>query len=304
MISYYSLKKSENNFRYLIAYISVCLVLLLHSKFQSVPLDVAFIIIFYYGYTILSPNNSIEMVRFIFMSASLTIFYMIFVLFSLSWVFNYPILYNIGIISDEKMLVLMTFTYVILTYKIMRSNVEIFQYQRMPNIVITSSLVNNMTLIVKNVSDYPVIDLTIQIEIVHPIPKTTFEIIRMWFMRHIDILICSYEILKKYNVCAKHNPNYHLVWKSEKLESNDQIDLTIINDVEKKLHLYLHDDKIYGIKTYYSEEEILFDVIIKCEYASQDNLYLKNPIFNLFKYKSNREGIHILTKSGDAIKIR
>lgn len=304
MISYYSLKKSENNFRYLIAYISVCLVLLLHIKFQSVPLDVAFIIIFYYGYTILSPNDSIEMVRFIFMSVSLTVFFMIFALFSLSWVFNYPILYNIGIISDEKMLVLMTFTYVILTYKIMRSNVEIFQYQRMPNIVITSSFVNDMTFIVKNVSDYPVIDLTIQIEIVHPTPKTTFEIIRMWFMRHIDILICSYEILKKYKVYEKHNPNYYLVWKSEKLESNDQIDLTIINDVEKKLHLHLDEDKTYDIKTYYSEEEILFDVIIKCEYASQDNLYLKNPIFNLFRYKSNRKGIHILTKSGDAIKIR
>ena len=303
MISYYSLKKNENYFRYLIVYISIYLVYLIHTNFQNVSLDITFIIIFYYVCTLLSPDDSVEMIKFLLMCVSLSAFLVMLILFSFSWVFNNPIPY-VGIISDEKMLVFMTFTYVILTYKIMRSNFEIFQYQKMPNIVVSSNSNLDMDFTVKNVSDYPAIDLIIQIEILYPIPKTTSEVIRIWFMRHIDILICNYDILKKYKIYEKHNPNYYHLWRSEKLESNDQINLTIKNDFEKSVPLQTYEDKLHGNKIYYSEEEILFDVIVKCEYASQDNLYLKNPIFNLVRYKANNQGIQQLTKSGDLIKIR
>jgi len=297
MISYYNLKKNEKILHYLIVYISLIFLISLHNLFHSLVIDVFSIVIFYYLYFLISPESSLETIKFIFTIISISIFIFLLILFFFGWLIQYPIPY-IGIISDNKMLVFVTLTYVILTYKIVRSNFKIFQYQRMPNIIIYQKPGDQFTFTIKNVSEFPASDILINIEILYPIPKTIFKIIRMWLVRIFEVYISDYKISNK------PNPKYYFLWKSEKLESNDQMELTIRGELKNIIPLQVHknDDREYEI--YYSNEEIFFDVIIKCEYASLDNIHLKNPIFNLFKYKSNHQGINLLVKSGDLIKIK
>ncbi len=212
------------------------------------------------------------------------------IIFTMSWVFEAQIPY-IGVISDTKMLVFLTFLYVILTYRIIRSNFEIFQYQRMPYLKVESE--NFYSYLIKNISEFPALDISITLEILHPIPKDSISSFKLWLKRTLQII--------GYNRFNKSKPDYIAYWVSERLDPKDEMKVNISEEIEQVLSLTPTEanDKT----EYCCDEKILFDIIVKLEYNSQDNLPLENPLYSRFRFESSSTGTALLLRSGKPIKI-
>jgi hypothetical protein len=55
---------------------------------------------------------------------------------------------------------------------------------------------------------------------------------------------------------------------------------------------------------YCCDEKISFDIIVKLEYNSQDNLPLENPLYSRFRFEGSSTGTALLLRSGKPIKIQ
>lgn len=226
----------------------------------------------------------------IFSTAVLSAFLIVVsIIFTISWFFQANIL---GIlISDTKMLVFLTFLYVILTYRIIKSNFEIFQYQRMPYLIVEAE--NFYSYVIQNVSEFPALDIMTSLEIIYPIPKDSISSFKLWLKRTLQII--------SYNHFNKPKPDYIAYWVSERLDPRNAMEVNISEEIGKVLPLTLI--KANDKTEYCCNEKISFDIIIKLEYNSQDNLPLENPLYSRFRFESSSTGTALLLRSGKPIKI-
>lgn len=229
--------------------------------------------------------------KFFSLTAVIAILISAYFLFIVSWFFQEP-LPSFGIIDNQKMLILVTMLYVILTYKVFRSNYEIFQNQRMPYFKVYTHLFDGYKL--KNISEFPAINILITLELLYPIPRTTISSIKEWIIRTIKTTI----FLKLWSL----KPNYFAAWMVDRLESGEEIKVTIEEELTKFLSLELKEEN--GKKNFISKDEIDFIILIKCEYSSIDGLLLENPHYNIFKWKANPSGMKFISKTGEPIKIK
>ena len=197
----------------------------------------------------------------------------------------------IGIIDDSKMLVFVTLFYVILTYKIIRSNSMAPKYQRMPQLLadIKNDLGSRYTFNIKNISEFSATDLIIKFEIVYPIPQKPLQTIKLFLIR-----VCKKSLAE---ISITKNLEYFVVYDSEYLESNKSIYLDLSEEI-LKLTDQIAIDKEEGFEMLGQK----FQVILKYDYKSQDNLYLESPFYRLFEYQIYPTGCHLIHRSGKPMK--
>ena len=211
----------------------------------------------------------------------------------LMWIFDFSF-YGFRI-TDNKMLVFITILYVYLTYNITKSNFEIFQYQKIPQIAIenggeiTDDFYEKFkSYTIKNNGDYPAKNMNISIEILYPVPTKYFPSLFECIKRSFRIGLFS-----QFNVSK---PGYITYWISESIDPNDSILVSIDEKVIiKSLPVLIkkYSGKIIEITF---EREVEFCVIIKCEYYSQDGVAIEKPIYKLFTFKGDHEGINYVSK--------
>ena len=206
-----------------------------------------------------------------------------------SWFFEKP---SLGIeITDDKMLVFVTMLYVLLTYKISKSNLEIYRYQKIPSLSIEGNVPPKQNTdpkkfteyIVKNNSKYSAFSISIVIEILYPIPKKNISTFLQLVKRTLTIRFFTEYLLLK--------PAYVSYWKIDELEP------------EKKVLVYLDEKTFTEIlpviaynprKKYENvvfKKETEFSVIIKCEYYSEDGVQIEKPLYKLFYFVGDGNGI-------------
>ena len=143
---------------------------------------------------------------------------------------------------------------------------------------------------IKNISDFPATDLLTTFEIVWPIPKNINSIVKLWFTRIYDKI--------KFLVLNDKKLDYIIVYFSEYLDPNDSISLNIDEEIHK-----LIDNKAINEEKGLALIGEKFQVILKYEYKSQDNVFLEVPFYKLFEYQITPIGIQLIRKSGNPIKL-
>lgn len=288
MLTYYELTKFRDQFYFILFLLIVCIGV---TIFKDFAIDTLFLFIMpLYILYLTSPKIN----RIINDTAIFFLVFSIIVAILISWIFEIQ-LSVIGIIDDDKMLVFGTFFFAFLTYMAMRNNTKIFQYQRMPylKIDLDRSLGDEFTFTCTNKSEFPAEGISINFEIVYPIPENPIKSIKLFIQRQLELTI-SFIYLRR--------PDFCKFVSEERLEPKESIKIDIIDKIITFLPIIttVHQEHF---KRYYSEEEICFNIIIDFTYASTDNLQIKDPIYKMFKFKSDRAGIKLIRKSGRSVKI-
>ena len=282
MISYYKLKKNEDLFNTIL----FAFLVLIFSIFWSGAMYILIIFLYLYILLLTSPR----FFRILSGALSSAVIFTMSILLIISWLLkvNLPI---IGNIDNNQMLIFVTIFYVFLTYKVMKSNFLIFKYQRMPQLLVDVKTDLNLisTFNIKNISDFPATDLLTTFEIVWPIPKNINSIVKLWFTRIYDKI--------KFLVLNDKKLDYIIVYFSEYLDPNDSISLNI----DEEIHKLIDNKAINEEKGLLIGEK--FQVILKYEYKSQDNVFLEVPFYKLFEYQITPIGIQLIRKSGNPIKL-
>ena len=283
MISYYKLKKNEDLFNTIL----FAFLVLIFSIFWSGAIYILIIFLYLYILLLTSPR----FFRILSGALSSAVIFTMSILLIISWLLkvNLPI---IGNIDNNQMLIFVTIFYVFLTYKVMKSNFLIFKYQRMPQLLVDVKTDLNLisTFNIKNIGDFPATDLLTTFEIVCPIPKNINSIVKLWFTRIYDKI--------KFLISNDKKLDYIIVYFSEYLDPNDSISLNIDEEIHK-----LIDNKAINQEKGLTLIGEKFQVILKYEYKSQDNVYLEVPFYKLFEYQITPTGIQLIRKSGNPIKL-
>lgn len=279
---YYLLKKNETNLLVFTTIMIIVAFIIISKEMFIFILFASLFLLFIFGLIIPKIKVIKDTIIFIIIS-------FIIISFTLSWIFEIQLSY-VGIISNNEMLVLGTFLFAFLTYNAMRKNTELFQDKRMPyfKVKIEENILNkHVDFIITNISDFPAKNIWIDIEIIYPIPKTFISSLKLFLMGE---LISIFAIFK--------NHNYTISYVSESLESKDNMKINIYDEILKLSHINSSQLEKHFNRSY-SNEDIFFNIIIKCKYTSKDNLPLKNPIYNIFEFKSGIDGVKLIHKSGD-----
>ncbi|MCK5494673.1 MAG: hypothetical protein KAJ14_16305 [Candidatus Omnitrophica bacterium] len=208
----------------------------------------------------------------------------IIITFTISWIFKIQLSF-IGVIDDNKMLVLVTFLYVFLTYKIMKNSFTLFELKRIPDLKIEMNDSFNKYEI-KNITEFPAKDIRIIIEVLHPIPKGLYDTINLWLRRNIETL--------NKNKLSKKKPHYITILEQKTLNKDNSILINLNDDLFSSIPLNKFTKEVNKGVTledeilFYSEKEQIFEVIIKCEYKSIDNLKI-SPRFQSLTFKTKRK---------------
>ncbi|VVB92972.1 Uncharacterised protein [uncultured archaeon] len=146
---------------------------------------------------------------------------------------------------------------------------------------------------------FPATDILITLEILYPIPKDSFSSFKLWVKRSLQTRIFNY---KFYSKIYKSKPDFVAIQFLDRIGADTSVIADIKDNVCQILPLEVikYDNKP---NKFYSNEKIIFDIIIKCEYSSLDNLKLEKPLYSLFRFESSPQGIIALQISGAPIKI-
>jgi hypothetical protein len=199
----------------------------------------------------------------------------------------------VGAITDDKMLVFVTLLYVFLTYKLMKNNFSIYQYQRIPQLFISarSDTATKPGFEVKNKSDFHAVDLLVTFEIIYPVPEEFFHILNVYVHRN------YIEKLKNFTRKNKKS-DYMIRYFSEYLEPQDTMYMTLEQEINQLID-------IESIKNQNELDRVERDlqIIAKYEYKSLDNLSLEKPFYKRFKFRIEPTGINLIHISGNPVKL-
>lgn len=288
MIYYYNLRRYETEFNTLFA-IGVILALFVcfMEKYISGFTAVLLLFIYLYVLMLLSPTTFKTLTNNIFASIIITL--SLFAI--LSWYFKIDIL-PMGNINDDQMLVFVTLLYVFLTYKLMKSNFSIFQYQRMPQLFIDIENNGNEALFnIRNMSDFHAVELLVTFEILYPIPVNPISTIKLFIVR-------NYINPAKSFFFKKRNNKYIIRYSLEYLESKNTANF----DIEQEIQILIDKEAITkkrGLDIIGNE----LHIIVKYDYKSLDNLNLEKPFYKRFKFKMEPTGNKLVHKSGNPVKL-
>ncbi len=282
-VIYYRIRRGEHEVGLYVvlfgAYFSVSLYKFLNAEMAAF----VFFVIFYLALLI-----STKQVLLVLKALLLSILSLAGIIIIYSWITKNAITSNIGPVTDTQMLVFATFVYVFLTYKILQSNREIFEYSRLPQLSIGE---NFPFLGISNKSEFIAKNIDISAEIVGPVPETLVGGIGLWVYRVFKRGISN---LKKSNL--DFMPSYFI----ERLEPEETRWIDIRENVLKVLPLKIDSNSKY----FFSDTELNFDIIVSYTYKSGENFPIPEPIFRLFRCKSGKSGYELIKKTGDVIKIR
>ena len=275
-MSYYDLKRYETEINLAIAGSIIYIILVFFTyKYIAGITAVTVAILYLYLLLLFFPKIFKSLSGFLFSGIVITSL-IIAIMF---WYFKVSIP-PMGVITDDQMLILVTLLYVFLTYKIMKSNSSMYQYERIPQLFVdvNKKYNNHLMFNVKNMSPFHAVDLEVTFEIVYPIPTSFSPIIKLFIER-------SYIHKTKSIFCKNKQDSYLIKYTSEYLEPDCPISLDIQNEIHSLI------DK--------NEE---FHIIVKYDYKSLDNLSIEKPLYKLFKFKMEQNGINLVHKSGNPIK--
>ncbi|WP_407347470.1 hypothetical protein V7O61_07255 [Methanolobus sp. WCC1] len=138
-MDYYFLKKNENALEsflmYIISTLFFFLVILINNNQVPTVALMLYILTVLFAYS----NNNDKSSRTKIINILEVCLFVIFIFLFVDWVWGYQIIDIQFEINDNRMLVLTTFLYVYLTYKMIRGNSEIFVFQKSPYLRINSS---------------------------------------------------------------------------------------------------------------------------------------------------------------------
>lgn len=288
MLTYYELIKYRDQLYF---YLFLLIVFIGVTIFKDFAID-TLVLFFIPSYFLYLSSKKIKRVINDAVIYSLVLFIIVVIL--ISWIFESP-LSVFGIIDDDKMLVFGTFFFAFLTYVAMKNNTKIFQYQRMPylKVDLDRNLGDDFTFSCTNKSDFPAKDIFINLEIVYPIPENPIKSIKLFIQRQLKLATCFLSL---------KIPDFSKFVHEERLEPNESIKIDIIDEIIALPPIITRVHQEY-FKRYHSEEEICFNIIIYFTYASIDNLQIEDPIYKMFKFKSDHNGIRLILKSGKSVKI-
>ena len=282
MVSYYGLKASENKLQYIA---SILVFLAFYAFYQLGFIEystlVSILIIFISILTVINQNVA-KNVTSMFTTASVVL---LSIIIAFLWLLKTDIP-HIGKITDNQMLVFVTILYVILTYSILKSNFLIFKYQRMPQLLVDvkNDVQNTPSFTFNNLSEFPACYLDMKFEFVHPMPHGFGSSFILFIKRQIDRLL----FFKK----SEYIINYY----SEYIESNETVSLSITDEIHELIdkEIMKQKDSLIGER---------FQIILKYEYSSLDELRLKEPFYKRFDFEIKPTGIHLIHKSGKPIRL-
>ncbi len=219
----------------------------------------------------------------------------IVITFTISWILKIQLSF-IGVIDDNKMLVFGTFLFVFLTYMAMKKNTEIFQYQRMPYLIMEFDKDSNEEFLFtfKNIRDFPANNIYIKFEIIYPLPGNSWPSLLLFVKQQLKLILFRLSIIPK--------PDFFISFVSERLEPNDCMKINILDQLLRYVPI---NSKPYqgNLKRYYSDKEIYFNIISNYTYSSKEKFLSEDPTYNIFKFKSDLKGIELIHKSGEPIEI-
>lgn len=288
MIYYYNLRRYETELNILFA-IGVILALFVCFMEQYISGFTAVLLLFMYLYVLMLSCPTIFKVLINNIFASILIILSLIAI--LSWYFKIEIL-PMGNINDDQMLVFVTLLYVFLTYRLMKSNFSIFQYQRMPQLFIDIENNGNEALFnIRNMSDFHAVELLVTFEILYPIPVNSISTIKLFIVR-------NYINPAKSFIFKMRNNEYIIGYSLEYLESKNAVNF----DIEQEIQVLIDKEAITkkrGLDIIYEE----LHIIVKYDYKSLDNLNLEKPFYKRFKFKMEPTGKKLVHKSGNPVKL-
>jgi hypothetical protein len=295
MSDYYYFRKNEQNLFTVIALVSMVIFYIFAYAYiltSNILLLISFVILFLIYVIILFLSEGTQKV----VNKALMIYLVIGIYGGLLLIWIFDISYHGIKITDDKMLVFVTLLYVYLTYKITKSNIEIAKYQKIPQIMIDNNgeiskpfeKITSYT--VENISDYPAKSVFVTMEVVYPIPTT-------YFASLVDCLKKSCEI-QLFTRFKRSKPTYITCWKAESIEPHDNISVTIEKETINSTLKFVPKEFANKILEMKFEPNTKFEIIIKCEYFSQDGISIETPVYKLFEFDGDSTGIRSMSKSG------
>lgn len=173
----------------------------------------------------------------------------------------------------------------------MKSNSSVYQYQRIPQLLVDIENDNKAIFNIRNTSDFHAIDLHVTFELLYPLPSNSISTIKLFIERNYLSSIKSYFSKSKGN-------NYLIRYYLEYLESKNTISIDIEEEVQKLLDEQAID-KERGMDIIGDE----IHIIVKYDYKSIDNLDLGKPFYKRFKFSVQPTGKRLVHKSGNPVKL-
>ncbi|MDY0386994.1 MAG: hypothetical protein RBT65_07680 [Methanolobus sp.] len=287
MILYYNLKRFETEINVLLS-TAVIFILFQLYRLEYISELIAIAALFLYLYILLLFLPNLFKPLFNSIVSSLIICVSFFAI--LFWYFKIDLL-PMGTITDDQMLIFVTLLYVFLTYKIMKSNVSVYQYQRIPQLLVDIESNSKAIFKIRNTSDFHAIDLYVTFEILYPIPPNSISTLKLFIERNYTNTIKSYFSKKD---ASKYVIRYYL----EYVESKNNVGIDLEEEVQNLLDEQAID-KERGLEIIGDE----LHIIVKYDYKSIDNLDLGKPFYKRFKYNMQPTGTKLIHKSGNPVKL-
>ena len=211
-----------------------------------------------------------------------------FIILAVFWIIQEEIPYLNMLITNEQMVVYSSFLYAYLTYKNLKSNSNIFKYQRIPYITVegTSSDNGDIYFSVKNSSDYVAKNVIIYFECVgNSYQDNSLNAINLFCRRKIEEFICFVKF-------QRSKPTYETLVKLNRLEPNSSTNIPLNDFVTNQL-------KIRNLKA----KQAKFDIIANWTFISIDNLLSDGPTYKKFQFERFKDRFRLIKTSNEPITI-
>ncbi|GEM_PF-3173028 len=287
MVSYYYLKKNETN---ILEFLFVIVLAILIMLLIAGNISYATLLNYFVPILIISMFlPKIHKVHQKIMTDGLVI--ITFLILAVFWILQVEIPYLKILISNEQMVVYSSFLYAYLTYKNLKSNSDIFKYQRIPYILVEGKNSDNgdIFFVVTNSSDYAAKDFLIYFEFVpRSHSNTSLKAIKLFISRKKEALFCYFSFL----TFQRKNPTYETLLKLNRLEPNSSTKIVLNDFVTNQLKI--EESMVNHTK---------FDIIANWRFISIDNLLSDEVVYKRFQYDKSSGEIQLIKTSNEPFAI-
>lgn len=287
MVNYYYLKKNETNIlEFLFVIVLALTILLIKGNYISyITLVNYFFPMLIISMYLPKLHNAHQKI----MTDGLVI--ITFFILVVCWILQVEIPYLNILISNEQMVVYSSFLYAYLTYKNLKSNSDIFKFQRIPYITVEGKNSDNGDIFfsVTNSSDYAAKGFLIYFDFVpHIHSNTSLKAINLFSRRKIEALLCYFSFL----TFQRKYPTYETLIKLNRLEPNSSTKIVLNDFVTNQLKI--EDSMVNHTK---------FDIIANWRFISIDNLLSNEVVYKKFQYDKSSGETQLIKTSNEPFAI-
>ncbi|WP_407282283.1 hypothetical protein V7O61_07245 [Methanolobus sp. WCC1] len=142
---------------------------------------------------------------------------------------------------------------------------------------------------IKNTSNFSASYVSIDIELLYPLPNNQIQVIYTWIKRKIDLSL------------YKKKQNFFSTWICEIIEPDSEI---IVDYNDELLSLL----PLKGIKTdeknivYYATDELIFQIIVKLAYSQENEIKVRKTEYKQFLFSLNSSEFVLIADSSTPAK--